>query len=110
MNLKSLKDRLRARHNVAVAEINHQDLSQRGLAAPLLWVAIRQLRRTRFAPSRTRQHQFLGAYLSDRPSNGWHRTRESCALLPCIGVLSLELAEGQTSGSQEPQGPSACPP
>lgn len=31
--VKSLKDRLRARHNVAVAEIDYQDLWQRGLVA-----------------------------------------------------------------------------
>ena len=31
--IKSLKDRLRAKFNVAVAEIDHQDLWQRGLVA-----------------------------------------------------------------------------
>jgi len=31
--VKSLKDRLRAKFNVAVAEIDHQDLWQRGLVA-----------------------------------------------------------------------------
>lgn len=31
--VKSLKDRLRARHNVSVAEIDHQELWQRGLVA-----------------------------------------------------------------------------
>ncbi len=31
--VKSLKDRLRARHNVSVAEIDHQELWQRGVVA-----------------------------------------------------------------------------
>lgn len=31
--VRSLKDRLRSRHNVAVAEIGHQDLWQRALVA-----------------------------------------------------------------------------
>ena len=70
--VKSLKDRLRARFNVAVAEIDYQDLWQRGLVAAVT-VSPDQARRAGPAKVEREAALLLGPLLVDATTSGWRR-------------------------------------
>ena len=63
--VKSLKDRLRKRHNVSVAEIDYQDLWQRALIAAVTVGSSRMVAEQTLQSVEDDASSILGPYLAD---------------------------------------------
>ena len=63
--IKGLKDRLRGRHNVAVAEIGYQDLWQRGLVSAVTVASDRTIAQRTLQAVEREAVALLGPYLLD---------------------------------------------
>ena len=63
--VKGLKDRLRSRHNVAVAEIAYQDLWQRGLVSAVTVASDRTVAERTLQAVEREATALLGPYLID---------------------------------------------
>ena len=63
--VKGLKDRLRSRHNVAVAEIAYQDLWQRGLVSAVTVASDRTVAERTLQAVEKEATALLGPYLID---------------------------------------------
>ena len=63
--VKGLKDRLRSRHNVAVAEIAYQDLWQRGLVSAVTVASDRTVAEKTLQAVEKEASALLGPYLID---------------------------------------------